>query len=156
MRSKMTRLAGAVLLIGAIGGSAVGQNLGSMTSATAASAQLQNLQHSAIKMAEVGAGVGLGMTVIGLALHARHHSVSSKRGKKEAANNIDYKALSEQYARQLDEMRARPAVPAATALTTPAGNTPGQRLSTAAPASLPLQPQASNVAPPAPVVTPQQ
>jgi hypothetical protein len=145
MRYSMTHLAGSVLLSAVMTGSALGQNLGSASTATN---QLQGLQHSAIKMAEVGAGVGLGMTVIGLALHARHHR------SKQAASNVDYKALSEEYARQLRDMQARSLMPAAGVPAAGPARTAAQGAETTAPAVLPLPAQAANVAPPATPATP--
>jgi hypothetical protein len=146
MRYTISKFAGAVLLSASITGSALGQSLGSASTSTT---QIQNLQHSAVKMAEVGAGVGIGMTVIGLALHYRHHG--SKRSAK-----VDYKALSKEYARELRDMQARSLCPAAGNAAPSLAKPASQGTETATPASPPLSIQAANGAPPATAEIPLQ
>jgi hypothetical protein len=89
MKYSNTKLGGAAFLTVALCGSALAQSL--TTAPT--TQQVQNMTRMAEKAAIISGGVGLGVTVIALALHHRHHSPSTKSSSRTSSQTSNYQAL---------------------------------------------------------------
>ena len=89
MKYSNTKLGGAASLTVAPCGSALAQSL--TTAPT--TQQVQNMTRMAEKAAIISGGVGLGVTVIALALHHRHHSPSTKSSSRTSSQTSNYQAL---------------------------------------------------------------
>jgi hypothetical protein len=91
MSSRIRKIGGLVFLCATLPSYTLAQNLGSTSTA-----QIQNLQHTALKVGIISAGIGIGVMVISLALHHRHH-------KTQGANINSYKAAAASYSRSAQD-----------------------------------------------------
>ena len=100
MRVSVSRVGRAVFLSAVLSGSALAQNLGSVPN----TAQIQNLEHTAMKVGIIGAAAGIGVTVISLAVRHHHHSARTSKANDDKDLAAAYAAG---YTRASQEAQAR-------------------------------------------------
>ena len=91
MNLRVTKLGRVAFLSLLLAGSALAQSLGTNPS----TAQIQNMEHTAMKIGIASAGVGLGVTVIGLALRHHKHSARTTKSDNDQGSAAEYARLSQ-------------------------------------------------------------
>jgi hypothetical protein len=85
MYSSATKLGGVIMLSAILSGSAMAQSLGAPPS----TAQIQNLQRTAVKVGVTSAAIGAGIALIGFVAHHHHHGAGGRRMKIVSVDYAD-------------------------------------------------------------------